>query len=137
MPIGILFLRKNASVIYSLFACLSACRIILGATRRSRPKIPDRRAVIKNIILFNGSPAYVYPRKADTPSSPMPMGILFLRKTVSVINKRLACRSAFKITSGTKINNAPKTAEIIPIIRIINMGFTIFEPLISFRCKLV
>ena len=130
---GILFLRKNASVMYSLFACLSACRIVLGDTRSNSPKMPDRIAVIKNIILFNGSPAYVYARKADTPSRPMPMGILFLRKTASVINKRLACRSAFKITSGTKINNAPKTAEIIPIIRIIIMGFTIFEPLISFR----
>jgi hypothetical protein len=105
----------------------------LGDTRSNSPKTPDRIAVTKNIILFNGSPAYVYPRKADTPSSPMPMGILFLRKTASVINKRLACRSAFKITSGKKINNAPKTAEIIPIIRIIIMGFTIFEPLISFR----
>ena len=129
---GILFLRKNASVIYSLFAYLSACRIVLGDTRSSIPKIPDRAAVTKNIVSFNGSPAYVYPRKADTPSSPMPMGILFLRKIVSVINRRLACLSAFKIASGTKISNVPKTAEIIPIIRIINMGFTIFEPLISF-----
>ena len=49
----------------------------------------------------------------------MPIGIRFFKKAVSVINRRLAWRSACMIASGAKINSAPKTADIIPMTRII------------------
>ena len=130
-PITTLCLKKNASVIYSLFACFSACKIVSGDTRRSTPKTPAVIAITRKMTSLNGSAAYVYPRKADATSIASPKGILLFINAVSVINKRLAWRSAFNTRLGANMSRMPKTAESTPIPKIIIMGFTMSRPLSS------
>ena len=94
----------------------SAFKIVLGEANSSTPNNAAVNAIIRKITSFIGLDAYVYPRNADAINIPIPKGMRFFRRAVSVIKSRFAFFSASKIADGANIKSKPKIADIIPML---------------------